>query len=119
MVSANFQGMALKRWILDLMDLVLNKRASEKESFNRCQTEGSAGISSFPPTTLASIAGAIRERMDGVNLELIDCSGSLRGWDGALAKAISFKPYYLVLKLYSPYENQKLRTSHKTLWSVF
>ncbi len=55
--------------------LILNPPAFGKKFTRegRCQSEADTWLENFPPSTLASIAGAVREKYE---TKLIDCIGS-------------------------------------------
>ncbi|MFH0862307.1 MAG: radical SAM protein [Candidatus Altiarchaeota archaeon] len=75
--------------------LLLNPPAKGGQSRDgRCQTEGSAWLSSFPPTTLAGIAGCVRERHQ---IKLMDCIGSAMGYYEAMAQALEYEPDFVVV----------------------
>jgi anaerobic magnesium-protoporphyrin IX monomethyl ester cyclase len=80
--------------------LLLNPPAPGGQSRDgRCQTEGSAWLSAFPPTTFASIAGCVRQKHE---LLILDCIGSGMQAEGALAAAKAFGPDFVILNTSTP-----------------
>ncbi len=83
--------------------LLINPPARGGQSRDgRCQTEGSAWITSFPPTTFAGIAGAIRRSCPDYQLKVMDCIGCDMDKDEAFEKAISFSADLLILNTSTP-----------------
>lgn len=66
----------------------------------RCQSEEGTWTETFPPTTLAAIAGHIRSR--GHKVELIDCIGSNIGWELLKHKIKEFNPDAVIINTVTP-----------------
>ncbi len=65
----------------------------------RCQSDESTWLDTFPPTTLASVAGTVREKH---KVLLLDCIGSRLSYKGCIARASSFKPDFTILNTATP-----------------
>ena len=86
--------------------LLLNPPAKGGQSRDRCETEGSAWLNAFPPTTFASIAGCVREKYP---LSVMDCVGSGTGYEKAKEQAIGYHPDYIVLNTSTPTIDSDIR----------
>jgi radical SAM superfamily enzyme YgiQ (UPF0313 family) len=81
--------------------LVLNPPA-EKARFSRdgrCQSKENAWLDTFPPTGIASIAGAVRERYE---TKVLDCIGARVGFDECIKQAVEFNPDFTVVNTATP-----------------
>ncbi len=66
----------------------------------RCQSEEGTWTETFPPTTLASIAGHIRSKNHIVNV--IDCIGSNISWDSLNRRIGEFRPDVIIINTVTP-----------------
>lgn len=66
----------------------------------RCQSEEGTWSVTFPPATLASVAGHIRSR--GHQVKLIDCIGSNLGWNKLRSEVVSFQPDVTIINTVTP-----------------
>ena len=66
----------------------------------RCQSEEGTWTETFPPTTLAAIAGHIRSRNHRINL--IDCIGSNISWHNLERKIKDFRPDVIIINTVTP-----------------
>lgn len=66
----------------------------------RCQSEEGTWTETFPPTTLAAIAGHIRSKSHIVSL--IDCIGSNISWEGLSQKMREFRPDFVIINTVTP-----------------
>jgi anaerobic magnesium-protoporphyrin IX monomethyl ester cyclase len=65
----------------------------------RCQSEENTWLDTFPPTTLASIAGIVRTKYE---TKLIDCMGSKIQYNKYLNKLKKFNPDYTIINTSTP-----------------
>ena len=80
--------------------LLLNPPAKLRFSRDgRCQSDEHAWLDTFPPTTLASIAGSVREKHEAM---LLDCIGSRLSFEECISKAAAFKPDFTVVNTSTP-----------------
>ncbi|MFH1055506.1 MAG: radical SAM protein [Candidatus Altiarchaeota archaeon] len=90
--------------------LLLNPPAPGGQSRDgRCQTEGAAWVSAFPPTTFAGIAGCVREKFGSGSLMVLDCIGADIGYAEALKRSVGYRPDYIVLNTSTPTIDSDLR----------
>ncbi len=77
-----------------------------RESKNRCTREGRCSIEedawtvTYPPVTLASIAGHIRNK--GHKVKLMDCIGADTSWEEFEKELVSFKPDVAIINTAIP-----------------
>lgn len=80
--------------------LVLNPPSEMKFSRDgRCQSEENMWLDTFPPTTLASIAGVVREKY---KTKLLDCIGGNVTFDECMDAAKEFKPDFTIVNISTP-----------------
>lgn len=80
--------------------LLLNAPALKRFSRDgRCQSEEGAWLDTFPPTTLASVAGVVREKHEAM---LLDCIGSRISLEQCIKKAEEFRPDFTVVNTATP-----------------
>ncbi len=80
--------------------LVLNPPSEMKFSRDgRCQSEENMWLDTFPPTTLASIAGAVREKY---KTKLLDCIGGNVTFDECMDAVKEFKPDFTIVNTSTP-----------------
>lgn len=76
----------------------------------RCQSEENTWLDTFPPTTLASIAGAVREKYE---TRLIDCVGANISAEDCLKQVSEFKPDFTIINTATPTVKMDLETAKK------
>lgn len=81
--------------------LILNPpvRSVKFSRDGRCQSEANTWLDTFPPTTLASIAGCVREKYD---IKLIDCIGSNISFEECIIKVQNYQPDYTIINTSTP-----------------
>jgi len=80
--------------------LILNPPSEQKFSRDgRCQSEENTWLDTFPPTTLASIAGAVREKHE---TKLLDCIGGNINFNECMRAAKEFSPDFTVVNTSTP-----------------
>jgi len=89
--------------------LILNP-PTDGERFSkdgRCQSEENAWLDVFPPTTLASVAGALRNKYD---IKLLDCIGSKISPEKCLNIVNDFNPDFTIINTATPtiYSDMKI-----------
>jgi len=65
----------------------------------RCQSEENTWLDTFPPTTLASIAGVLRRKY---KIKLIDCIGDKISYEKCIRMVKKFKPEFTVINTSTP-----------------
>ena len=75
----------------------------------RCQSEEGTWTETFPPVTLASIAGHVRA--GGHEVTLIDCIGSDITWEGLEARMREIKPDAVIINTITPTIQEDLSTA--------
>ena len=65
----------------------------------RCQSEENAWLDVFPPTTLASIAGSVREKYD---TKVIDCMGANISYKDCIEQIRMFNPDFSIINTSTP-----------------
>jgi radical SAM superfamily enzyme YgiQ (UPF0313 family) len=78
----------------------------------RCQSEEGTWTETFPPTTLASIAGHIRSKKHDV--KLLDCIGSNISWVRLESQIKDFKPDVVIINTVTPTINEDLNVARIT-----
>ena len=91
--------------VLILNPPVLNTKFSRD---GRCQSEANTWLDTFPPTTLASIAGLVREKYD---THLIDSIGSNLSLDQCIQQVQDYTPTFTVINTSTPTINMDLETA--------
>jgi len=74
----------------------------------RCQSEKNTWLETFPPTTLASVAGAVREEHE---VTLIDCIGSDFNFEECIDKVQDFSPDFSVINTATPTVDMDMETA--------
>jgi len=90
--------------------LVLNPPAFGKRFTRegRCQSESDTWLENFPPSTLASIAGAVREKY---GTKLIDCIGSSISFEQMINLVKGFNPDFTVIDTSTPTIELDIKTA--------
>jgi radical SAM superfamily enzyme YgiQ (UPF0313 family) len=78
----------------------------------RCQSEEGTWTETFPPTTLASIAGHIRSKNHIV--KLIDCIGSNISWHNLKSQIKDFSPDVVIINTVTPTIKEDLNVARIT-----
>lgn len=74
----------------------------------RCQSEKNTWLETFPPTTLASIAGSVRAKYE---IKLIDCIGSNVHFNLCMEKIQDFQPDYTIVNTATPTISMDMETA--------
>lgn len=90
--------------------LVLNPPVSDVRFSRdgRCQSEENTWLDTFPPTTLASIAGAVRTKYE---TKLLDCIGAKITLPQCIREVGDYRPDYTVVNTSTPTIQQDLNTA--------
>lgn len=76
----------------------------------RCQSESDTWLENFPPSTLASVAGTVREKHD---VKLIDCIGANISFDEMIKQAREFNPDFTVIDTSTPTIETDIKTAEE------
>jgi len=75
----------------------------------RCQSEEGTWTETFPPTTLAAIAGHIKS--NGHNVELVDCIGNDLSWQELEKHILDFGPEVVIINTVTPTIREDLQVA--------